>query len=275
MSYASDVDRIYLSADILGGAAFEKAEESRLVKEMAKCINDKILSAIEGDKEKVYPVLKFGAGKQLFKSQFKSKKYIHAYRPILVGAIVDKNIGRNGLVFTARGLFVEEAFTGLQNNPEIVEYSSITCEDGFLSIGNKKYKNKNLNLSALYGIIQELSAMVKEHAKYENEDDLLLEQATMPMIEVFDYEEIDDEFEMQINTSIREKNAKEVECYGTVIKGMRPTIGDTVEIRRSGSICSMAEIIAFKSAAEGQEAIIWLRTPSEMDLVQGDLVKKN
>lgn len=271
----NEIDKIFLSADILGGAAFEKAEESKLVKEMAKCINDKVLSAIEGDRSKVYPVLKFGEGRHLFKSQFMRKKFLHTYRSILVGAIVDKNIGHNGIVFTSRGLFVEEAFTGLTASPELIDYSTVTCEDGYLYLGNKKYKNKDLNIGILYGIIQDLSAMAQDCAKYGSDENLLVEQSSVPMLEVLDYEEpFDEEFEMQVSTSIRKKDTNEVECYGVVIKGNKPLIGDSVEIQRGESICSVAEILDFKvNSVEDKDGTIWLKTSSEIDFMRGDLIK--
>lgn len=129
-------DKIYLSSDILGGVAFDKVEESKLVKEMAKTINGKGSSVVVGNQEKVYPVLKFGA-------------------------IVDKSIGKSSIIFTARGINVDEIFTGLSTQPTIVDYSKISLENGYLNLDGKTYKNSNFNLELLFEIIQDLTAMVK------------------------------------------------------------------------------------------------------------------
>ena len=267
-------DKIYISSDILGGAAFDKAEESKLVKEMAKAINAKVSSVVVGNKEKVYPVLKFGTGKQLYKDFFKKKKYTQNYRSILVGAIVDKSIGKSSIVFTARGMLVEEILTGLNVTPAIIDYSKISLEDGYLNLDGKPYKNSNLNLELLYEIIQDLNAMVMTRTANNPVDSIEMAYDKIPLLDVIDTNVFDvlesNEFEMMVLTRLYKSNG-EIEIYGEVLRGGGILPGGTLSVCRNDGVVGTAVIERFEENSEGskKDGTIWVSKVS-CELMRGD-----
>lgn len=255
---SDEADKIYLSSEILGGAAFEKAEESKLVKNMAKYINEKIAPVILGNKEDVYVVLKFGIGKQRYKDFFQKKKYVSTYRSVLVGAIVDKSFGKSNLIFTSRGIILEEMFTGLTICPAEIKYADITCDNGGLNLGGKIYKNKNLNIELLYEIIQELTAMKKEKDSSEDEIPLGIEAFDVPLIGIFDVDSISDAFEFQI-LKCTFMASDGIECYGNVLRGRDIHPGDTLEAYRENDMIGVVTVRRYQfNGNDKNDATIWV-----------------
>lgn len=160
-------NKIYFSSELLGGAAFETSEMISIARKMAKHIDDSIQKVIpESKKQKTFFYTKWN---KLLKGDFEEyfrggrKKYYSNkdLRNKIIAVLVDNSlgIGNPDLVFTTEGLFCDKAFTCLTDSPVIVEYSKVELDNNKLKIGTDNYKNKEVNLFALFDLIQEMAEM--------------------------------------------------------------------------------------------------------------------
>lgn len=162
-------NKIYFSSELLGGEAFERSEMITLARKMAKHIDESLQSIItsEGKKQKTSFNTKWNKlNKGEFKEYFRKskKKYYNANKELrqkIFAVLVDDSIGLGNmdLVFTTGGIICDKAFTGISDSPVIIEYSKIIDENNRLVLGEEIYKNKEVNLIALYDLIQEFAEM--------------------------------------------------------------------------------------------------------------------
>ena len=54
---------------------------------------------------------------------------------------------------------LDKAFTGLNENPDIIPYKKINSDNNKLDIDGESYKNKEINMLALFDLIQELAEL--------------------------------------------------------------------------------------------------------------------
>lgn len=271
-----ETEKIYLSSELLGGAAFEKAEESKLIKEMAKSISGKIQQAIMESKENVYPVLKFGIGKEKFTNLFKEKKYYRDYRSFIVGGLFEKSKARNELVFTTKGLMYITSGAFWARKPAIVEYDKIKIEDNALDINGNKYKNKSLNLKVVFDIIQDLNLICKTQKKSSSDNDFYeLDSYDVPLLDMLDINNISvaHPFELEI-TGRNFSSADSIEVEGNLVTGNIIPSHNKVCIFRDSIMIGEAEVLACERNAMENNVVVTLCVADdeddELEILVGD-----
>lgn len=152
---------IYLSSELLGGDAFERAQKAararKISKEIDKCAKDIVLL------EKYSSIItKYHIGNNSFRTYFQKKKYVRTND--IVAVIKNKSIGSYDLIFTIDGIIVDKSFTRFDENPSIIPYSKVTNENNELKFAEYEYKNmkKAVNTEVLYKLTQSLAEIVAE-----------------------------------------------------------------------------------------------------------------
>ena len=161
-------NKIYFSSEILGGDAFEKSEMISVARKMATQIDDSIGKIIpESKKQKAFIYTRWNKlRKANFEDYFKQgrKKYYLSNREIrnkTIAVLVDESfgVGKIDLIFTTEGIILDKAFTGFNENPDIIQYKKINSDNNKLDINGESYKNKEINMFALFDLIQELAEL--------------------------------------------------------------------------------------------------------------------
>lgn len=159
-------NKIYFSSEILGGDAFEKSEMLSVARKMATKIGESIEKIIpESKNQKTFIYTRWNKLlKANFEGYFKQgkKKYYTSNREIrsrTIAVLVDKSfgVGKMDIIFTTEGIILDQAFTGLNENPEIIPYKIINSVNNKLDINGESYKNKEINMISLFDLIQELA----------------------------------------------------------------------------------------------------------------------
>ena len=158
---------LYFSSEILGGEAFEKSNKHSVARKMAARIDEYIEEIIpESKKAKAYIYTKWNRSlKTNFVDYFRKgrKKYYSSnadMRDKIIAVLVDESlgIGKIGIVFLIDGIILDKGFVGFTENPTIISYEKISGNKK-LDIDGKQYKNKEINMNALYDMIQELAEL--------------------------------------------------------------------------------------------------------------------
>ena len=101
-----------------------------------------------------------------FKNYFQKgrKKYYLSNKEIknkTIAVLVDESIGvgKIDFIFTTEGIILDKAFTGFNETPNIIPYKKINNDNNKLDINGESYKNKEINMFALFDLIQELAEL--------------------------------------------------------------------------------------------------------------------
>lgn len=179
-AYNGDV--VYFRSDLLGGAAFEKAQNMSLLKKMAKRLEEsmeRILNASGSKKVNNFVYTRYDNNKKAYNTYLSRKKYNKGDNqdlPSITFAILeDKSFGvfNKDLIFTIEGIIIDKAelFKGI---PIIYKYSNIRYdnEDGTLVFSfeenEDKYENDNIDINELNSLIQALADI--EYASQEDKN---------------------------------------------------------------------------------------------------------
>ena len=164
---------VYFSSDLLGGEAFEKAETVSRGRKMVKEIEEKDLLLNDAKHTKIYtkwnPLTKgdfeayFTKGRKKYFTQNKD------FRFGIIAVIEDTSIGKADLIFTINGLFLDKAFTGLSEKPEVTAYDQIRYHGSKIHLESKQYSNKEIHMDKLWQLIQSLSDSAAEYSSKNNE----------------------------------------------------------------------------------------------------------
>lgn len=161
-------NKIYFSSEILGGDAFEKSEMLSIARKMATRIDDSIEEIIpESKKPKAFIYTRWNKLlKANFEDYFKKgrKKYYLSNRDVrnkIIAVLVDESfgIGKTDIVFSTEGVILDKGFVGFNENPAIIPYKKINSDNNKLDIDGESYKNKEINMFALFDLIQELAEL--------------------------------------------------------------------------------------------------------------------
>ncbi len=167
-TYTGDV--VYFRSDILGGAAFEKAQNRSLLKKMLKKFDESVDSILNNNTNKKQNnfIYKYNDNnKKAYNTYLRKKKYTKSnsdLQAIIFAVLEDKSLGisKKDLIFTIEGIIIDKMHS-IKGAPIICKYSNIgyDSEDGTLVFtfeGNeKKYDNKNININELNKLIQILA----------------------------------------------------------------------------------------------------------------------
>lgn len=193
-------DRVYFSSDLLGGQAFERSEMLNNARRMAKQIDESIAQIILDygkKKQSIHIYTKWNkTTKGDFEEYFKKrkKKYFltnKEYREKIFAVLVDDSFGKMDLVFTVDGIICDKTLTGFSDSPTVVEYRLATDENNRLNFGEDSYKSKDIDMVALYDLIQELAEMISVVDNSDNMNDRYLSDNSISsgMIENTQYTE--------------------------------------------------------------------------------------
>lgn len=161
-------NKIYFSSEILGGDAFEKSEMLSIARKMATRIDDSIEEIIpESKKPKAFIYTRWNKLlKANFEDYFKKggKKYYLSNRDVrnkIIAVLVDESFGieKTDIVFSTEGVILDKGFVGFNENPAIIPYKKINSDNNKLDIDGESYKNKEINMFALFDLIQELAEL--------------------------------------------------------------------------------------------------------------------
>lgn len=112
------------------------------------------------------------------------KKYFitnKEYREKIFAVLVDDSFGKMDLVFTVDGIICDKTFTGFSDSPTVVEYRLVTDENNRINFGEDSYKSKDIDMVALYDLIQELAEMVSVVDNSDNINDRYLSDNNNPV----------------------------------------------------------------------------------------------
>lgn len=75
--------------------------------------------------------------------------------------LVDESfgIGKTDIFFSTEGVILDKGFVGFDENPAIIPYKKINSDNNKLDIDGESYKNKEINMFALFDLIQELAEL--------------------------------------------------------------------------------------------------------------------
>lgn len=180
--------KTYFSSELLGGKAFERSEMLALARRMEKCIESECENIIiTGNKKNTYFGTKWSKSLKLDydeyfrkgkKKYYNSNKYI---RDKIFAVLVNKL--HKDLIFTTEGIICDDVFTGWSANPKVVKYADISNDNDGLKIGDAVYKNKGINMMALFDLIQEFAEMASEISESESTRESYIETQSPYRIE--------------------------------------------------------------------------------------------
>jgi len=187
-------DVVYFRSDMLGGEAFEKAQNVALLKKMTKRFLESVneilrVETIKKPNNHIYT--KNDTNKKEYNTYLGKKKYIKGEnRSIIFAVLEDKSIGlfNKDLIFTISGIILDKPSLG-RREPLIYQYSDIKYndDDGTLvfSVDGKdeKYENGEIDLTALNNLIQSLAEIAYEANESAPDSDQYLTYSDSLMIE--------------------------------------------------------------------------------------------
>lgn len=187
-------ERVYFSSDLLGGQAFERSEMLNNARRMAKQVDESIAQIILDygkKKQSIHIYTKWNkTTKGDFEEYFKKgkKKYFltnKEYREKIFAVLIDDSFAKMDLVFTVDGIICDKTFTGFSDSPTVVEYGVVTDDNNRLNFGEDSYKSKDIDMVALFDLIQDLAEMVSSVDNSDNMNDRYLSDnsVTAGMIE--------------------------------------------------------------------------------------------
>lgn len=162
-------NKVYFSSDLLGGEAFERSEMLNNARKMAKQIDESVSKIILDNGKKKQCIHIYTKWNKTTKGDFdeyfkkgKKKYYLSnkEYRDKIIAVLVDDSFGKMDLVFTVDGIICDKTFTGFSDSPTVIEYRLVTDDNNKLNFSEDSYKSKDVDMHALYDLIQELAEMV-------------------------------------------------------------------------------------------------------------------
>ena len=168
-SYDEDTgNKIYLSSELLGGDAFERAQKAARARKISKEIDHYAKEIVLLEKY-ANIITKYHLGNNSFRAYFKKKKYVRNNNYI-VAVIQNKSIGSFDLIFTIDGIIIDKSFTRFDENPNVIPYSQVSNENNELRLAEYEYKNKKkaVDTEVLYKLTQSLAEIVAEAKVKEN-----------------------------------------------------------------------------------------------------------
>ncbi len=181
--------KVYFSSELLGGYAFERAKTLTLAKEMANCVLMKIGEIITDSKPKSHFYVKWDNNSVSNYNKYleRKKKYNTSNLKDSIYAILCNDIaGGRDLIFTVDGIIFDKTLSKLILTTKYNEVD-LSCDRKILKIGNNDYKNDNINIDALFKLIQELSEIVfARHSDIDNHEESFITNSNNPMLEAND-----------------------------------------------------------------------------------------
>lgn len=174
--------KVYFSSELLGGMAFERAKTLTLAKEMANCVISKIEEIITDSKSKTHFYVKWDNRFVVNYNKYLERK--KKYDKNSIYAILCNDVaGGRDLIFTVDGIIFDRTFSKIISN---IAYNMVEITDDrkMLKLGNNDYKNNNINIDALYQLIQELSEIA--FSRNDNKDtyeEKFITNSNNPMLE--------------------------------------------------------------------------------------------
>ena len=167
--------KVFFTSDLFGGEAFEKAEKVKRAQIMAKIIEDKIPLLMDKDVKNTNIYTRWNPlTKEDFNSYFTKgrRKYFiknKEVRMATIAVIKDTSFSKTDLIFTINGLFLDKAFTHFSDHPEVTAYNQVEYREGKIHLGKEQYSNKEIEMRALYDLIQQLLEKTLEYSSNNNQ----------------------------------------------------------------------------------------------------------
>lgn len=181
--------KVYFSSELLGGMAFERTKTLTLAKTMANCVVSKIEEIITDSNSKTHFYVKWDNRATANYKKYLERKKKYNSRELndsIYAILCNDAAGGRDLIFTVDGIIFDRIFTKILSK---TAYNDVEISDDrkILKIGDNEYKNNNININALYELIQDLSEIVyTRNDNTDNGEEKLIVNSSNPMLEAND-----------------------------------------------------------------------------------------
>ena len=164
---------MYLSYDLLGSDAAQRADYLSTIRNMSKMLEDKIPEIVQNNKKFIYVKSVTGVVNSEF-SRYLRKRAPYMYTnkgswQETFAVMLSFSELVPDIVFTARRI---RCIWYILKHSEVVSYQDIGFEEGKLIIGKDRFSNRNANMEAVYKLIQAYAEKYGEsRVKYQDELD--------------------------------------------------------------------------------------------------------